>query len=132
MEVQIGPPEGAQRLDPERLRYLTENFAKLQGLNLVLMGSFLFLTEIESQVRRIPLSVFLLALALFIVAFKYLRKYHERRFGWIEPPSPSNMSAIIFFVVFLVLILFGRFFEGAAEVVFGVANDGIHALISDP
>ena len=34
-------------LDPHRLRYLTENFTGLQGLNFVLLGAFFLLSAME-------------------------------------------------------------------------------------
>ncbi len=47
----------------------------------------------------------------FIVAVRYLQRYYRRRFGWVEPRNPTNKQAVIFALVMLVLIIFGRDIE---------------------
>lgn len=115
---------GGPMLDPERLRYVTQNFESLKGLYWVLIGGLFFLAQLD-LFRWIQLLVYL----LFFAAFRYVRKYYEQRFGWIEPRPQSNRSAIVFGVI-IVLMLFGGFFEGIAAVAF--ASDSLHLLISDP
>lgn len=111
-----GATQSASRLDPGRLKYLTENFNTLQGLRSVAFG--------------IGYAVFMMSNAywgsggwasfgtlFFLAAYKisetYIPRYYDRRFGNVKP-SPRrvrwNRKQLLFgFVrivaVFLVWIL---------------------------
>jgi len=97
------------KLNPERLKYVTEHFHELQGLTNIAMGAGFLLFFSLRDVYPDPwpwLSILLSVLPL--LALYYLPKYYRRRFGWIEPRSMTNKQFVLFLMVLLVLLFFGR------------------------
>jgi len=116
-----------------RLRYVTENFQSLQGLNWVAVGSAFFLSSIGDTVSKpLPFLFRLFAVALIFVAVRYVPKYYQSRFGSVEPRSPTNKHAVIFLLVLLTLGLFGRPLGHYLDSVIPQASNQIHLMISDP
>lgn len=92
----VGPP-----VDPERLKFITENLAALQGLNTAAMGACFFLFSME-DIWKFPWWADLLRSALAMVlcvavARGLITKYYERRFGRVEhkPKSPTTRREAI-------------------------------------
>lgn len=84
------------RLNPEQLRNVAENFIALKGsLGFAAFGAafaaFQMLDVYWHGSHRMGLAVLLLA-SPFVVWFFYLRKYYASRFGWVQPKQPSAIS----------------------------------------
>jgi hypothetical protein len=100
--------------DPEQLRYVTEHFNSLQGLTWVVFGTMFMLEDITLRLgwlSDVPLFGPFLLFGLVVVAIRYVQGYYRRRFGWVEPRTPSNKQVVIFVVVMLVPLIFGRDIE---------------------
>jgi hypothetical protein len=102
-------------LDPQRLKYLTENFTGLQGLIWVACGAA-FLVQPMQDIYGSSWPIrgwwpILASLAGFIVLGHSIPRYYRRRFGWVEPRGPSNRQVVIFLLVFVVLLFWGRRLE---------------------
>jgi hypothetical protein len=125
----------------ERLRYVTENFQSLQGLTWVAVGSFLALSETEN-ISGVAFPLWfkvlkLLGMGLPLVAFQYLPKYYERRFGSVEwrvgpPDAKLPIFALGFVVMFLVILLFGPAVGRYLDSVVLELSNAAHRMISDP
>jgi len=112
--------QSASRLDPERLKYLTENFNTLQGLRSVALGmGYAVVMMSNAYWGSGGWAIFgsLFACLCFLAAYKisetYIPRYYDRRFGNVKQ-SPRrvrwNRKQVLFgFVrivaVFLVWIL---------------------------
>jgi hypothetical protein len=118
------------KLDPQRLRYITEHFHSLQGLTWVVMGASILVVSVdEIYGYRLPNLVWRMLLWVPVVATaRYIRRYYQRRFGWIEPRGPSNTEAVTFLVAFPVLLFFGR------DIAYwgGLIGDVMQSMIPDP
>lgn len=118
-------------LDPHRLRYLTENFTGLQGLNFVLLGVFFLLSamdEVYGASWPIPGWWLWAIWAALIGAMRYTPRYYLRRFGYVEPRNPSNKQVVIFVLVLLMLFVYHRSLDRYVSDLTQV----IHSMISDP
>ncbi|MGB6387358.1 MAG: hypothetical protein WBD25_16730 [Terriglobales bacterium] len=97
-------------LSAERIKYVTEHFHELQGLTSVALGTGFLLTDSLRYVYpdHSPWLV-LLWLPIFL-AFRYLPKYYQRRFGWVEPQAThmTNKQFVFLLLVLLALLFFGR------------------------
>jgi hypothetical protein len=96
-------------LDPQRLRFLTENFAALQGLNYVAMGAVVLLSPTDgifnySKWWQWPTAF----VAVLVIWLRYIRKYYRQRFGYVEPLNPSNKQIAYLLVAFIVIYIFRR------------------------
>src|SRR5258708_13036079 len=114
-------------LDPDRLKYVTENFAALQGLTFVALGTMFLLSEIE-DIWNVPHWLPLMTALCLLFTFRYIPRYYERRFGEVEPKIPTNKQALIFVLVMLVLLIWGR----RLDVILSDWENRIHLMISDP
>lgn len=100
-------------VDPVRLRFLTENFASLQGLNQVVLGVVFLLQPMEEALhvycKSWPIPWWLtsdILVAVCIAAFRWVPNYYQRRFGCVEQRSPSNRQVVIFLLALIVLFVF--------------------------
>ena len=118
-------------LDPARLRYVTENFERLQGLNLVVLG-ILFLSQSIDRALAFPVWLWVIVWLACAAAAAYLRKYYRQRFGWIEALQPSNKKALIFVAAIVLLIFIGPGLGRYFDIVVPVLTDYVHTLFSDP
>jgi hypothetical protein len=131
--MRVQQPATVAESNYARLRYVTKNFQSLQGLTWVAFGSAFFLSSIEDVLSRpLPWWFLLLGIALIIAAYRYVPKYYQRRFGSVEPRSPSNKHAVIFLLVLLALGLFGHPLGRYLDSVIPQVNNQIHVMISDP
>lgn len=110
MESQIIERAGSP-LDPRRLKFITQNLALLQGLNFVILGAGLFLSDMRN-VWRLPWWAKLLSEALQFGLFIMLgrgivTKYYEHRFGRVEPKakSPATRREAIGWLVNILLVV---------------------------
>src|SRR6266567_7806661 len=105
-------------LDPDRLRYLTENFTGLQDLNFVPIGAFV-LSSARKEVYGAgwPIRGWWewVIWAAFIGAMWYTPRYYLRRFGYVEPGNPSNKQVAVFVLVLLILFVCGRTLDRYAK-----------------
>jgi hypothetical protein len=128
-------------IDSERLRFLTENFASLQGLNQVVLGVVFLLQPMEEALRvycknwPIPWLLTSVIGATCIAAFRWVPNYYQRRFGWVEQRGPSNRQVAIFLLALVVLFVLGhrieliisqiaqsfRFYRGSGLLLFWIA-----------
>ncbi len=106
-------------LEPQRLKYLTENFSTLQGLIWVAWGAVALVQPMQEIYGAswpihgwLPL---LACLAGFVVVVYYIPRYYRRRFGWVEPRNPSNTQVVIFLLVLVVLLFWGHRIESYAN-----------------
>jgi len=130
MNIRVRTNAGAT-LDPQRLRYLTENFSTLQGLNLVALGAISLLTPLAPIGDVYGVTIrwwFLLVMAALSVPMRYIERYYRRRFGWVEPRNPSNKQIAIFFLALVVLFLCRHSLDRFT----GDLTQVIHSMISDP
>jgi hypothetical protein len=130
MTVQAGA-DAEVALDPHRLRYLTENFAGLQGLNFVALGAFFLLSEMEEVYGASwPIRGWWLWLVLpaFVGAIWYAPKYYLQRFGYVEPRNPSNKQVAIFILALLIFFVCRRSLDRYANDLTQV----IRSMIADP
>jgi hypothetical protein len=71
-------------VDPQRLKFITENLAVLQGLNFAVVWTLPWWANLLSET---------LQLGLFIVFYRgIMARYYERRFGRVEPKPKSPMT----------------------------------------
>lgn len=96
--------------EPERLKFITEHFSALQGLNFVAVGTMFFLWSV-GDILPVRLWADLLAIGLLIFVVRCLPKYYEHRFGRVEPKGPTNLQAIVFVVIIIVCLIWGRHLE---------------------
>ena len=119
------PASSDALLDRQRLKYVAENFADLQGLRTVVLGAWLALMSMVNLYEGnwllrgsgLPLAVLIVALIVWAL---YIPGYYERRFGRVERQNPLKRCAGPFLamaVVFAVLFAFNR---------------RLHLMISDP
>jgi hypothetical protein len=131
MESGITVREGLT-IDPQRLKFVTENLASLQGLNTVAMGAGFFLFSVR-DIWKIPwwaelLSETLQLLLFVVVARGVVTKYYERRFGRVEPKAKSlttrreAIGCLIFILLFAAALIWGRQLEAWVDTI----------LIGDP
>lgn len=103
----------------ERLKFITENFLRLQGLGTAAIGVWLFFVEI-GDIRNLPVWMTLLTAPAYLVgAMLYIKlidrlpKYYEKRFGRVEPKASGNilLQAAIFILFFVGLFIWGSKLE---------------------
>ncbi len=132
-----GRAEANTTLDPQRLKYLTENFTGLQGLNFVALGAVLLLPleDVYGEIRPDREWLQWLAYAVLIAVMGYIPRYYRRRFGWVEPVeprNPSNKQFVIFLLVFLVGLFGGRSLGQRLDRYVDDLSQVIHSMIFDP
>ncbi len=130
MEIQASAEAGST-LNAERLKYVTEHFHALQGLTWVAFGAMLLIPSMmDFYGLRWPTLGWVALLISWPFAFRYIPKYYRRRFGWVElgPASMTNRQAVIFLLVFLVLLFFGRPIGRYADLIYAV----VESMISEP
>jgi hypothetical protein len=66
-------------------------------------------------------------LAGFVVLGYCIPRYYRRRFGWVEPRNPSNKQGVIFLLVLVVLLFWGR----RVESYFNDVTQVIDSMIPD-
>jgi hypothetical protein len=94
--VQTSSSTAGSRLDPQRIKYVTENFQGLQGLRAVALGVCLASLDISrlyaSRWRLLGLVISVAALVAFLI---YVPRYYTWRFGWVRPrrqPLPFDIT----------------------------------------
>jgi magnesium-transporting ATPase (P-type) len=124
------------RLDPQRLRYVTENFHALQGLTSVALGILVLRIETESLFARNTHYRWLSTVVILACAasIRFIPKYYEHRFGWIKSRSAkmSNRGVMICVCIWLALFIFGRQIANYGDPVLANLNNQLHAMISVP
>jgi len=103
-ENSISPTvNGGIAFDRERLRFVTENFSDLQGLNRATFGVALLMMNLarlygNGRFRPIFEVLAIVSVLAAFVSLKYAPRYYRWRFGWIEkqvaPPDWSLKSAV--------------------------------------
>jgi hypothetical protein len=98
-------------VDPQRLKFITENLAVFRGLNSAVFATGMFLLDMRT-VWTLPwwanLLIETLQLGLFIVFCRgIVTKYYERRFGRVEPKakSPTTRREAIGCLVDILLVV---------------------------
>lgn len=126
---------GEAPVDHERLRYTTRLLGSEPGLNMALLGTFIFFTSVWDW----PSGWSTLLAALVGVAFlgggwriyiaayeRWIPAYYQRRFGSVQAaPKPWSKWDALLFLAFLVLLLIGW---PIAHYLLG----HLHVMISDP
>ena len=114
-----------------RLKYVTEHLASRLDLTFVVLG-VMFLVQSTEEIWKIPAWFTFLASIGLLIAFAYIPKYHEKRFGTVEAKTPSNKGVVVFVIVMVVLFVWGRQIEAFFSPLFYRANHRIHSMMSDP
>jgi hypothetical protein len=130
----------ATSIETERLRYVTENFQRLQGLERVALG-VIFLVPPMGGVDWLPAPGWaqqLLTVALMLAWLRYTLKYQDyipeyyrTRFGWVRPRVSGRITRrqiIACLLFFAALLFFGRSIGRFADSI--IAD--IHLDLSDP
>lgn len=112
--------------DPERLKFITEHFSALQGLNFVAVGTVFFLLSVRN-IWDVPWWADLVAFGFLIFSIRRLPKYYERRFGRVEPKGPTNLQALLFIGFIFAALIWGRYFE----LILSTFENWIHQRIPD-
>lgn len=108
-------------IDPQRLKFITENIASLQGLNSVALGAWGFLFSVQ-DVWSLPWWAKLLSgtvqfVLLIVIARGLVVKYYERRFGHVEPKTKSPttrreaIGCLVAILLFAAALIWGRRLE---------------------
>jgi hypothetical protein len=104
-------------IDHNRLRFITENLAALQGLDAVALGAMLFFLELK-DVLKDPWWLYVLNLAAVVVIVRQMpSKYYERHFGRVEPKSKNPTSrreavrGLVGILLLIVALIWGRRIE---------------------
>ena len=112
--------DAKRSLDPRRLKFVTENFTASQGLYYVLLGATFLVSPLEQiadvYLKNWPFPPWLVAailLAALIAGFRWLPKYYETEFGWVErremeQRTLSIKQEIIFLLALVALLVFGH------------------------
>lgn len=96
--------------ESERLKFVTQHFSALQGLNFAAVGTMFFLSSVW-EIWQVPWWADILAFGLLIVLVRRLPSYYEHRFGRVEPKHPTNLQAIVFVAIIIVCLIWGRHLE---------------------
>ena len=108
MEHQAFAERGG-RLEPERLKFITEHLSGSQGLILAAMGVWLFLNSAE-RVWPFPwwgnFLIWAVSVLLVVLMFRYLPKYYERRFGRVEAKGMTPLQAMIVGALIIAIPIF--------------------------
>jgi hypothetical protein len=97
--------------DPSRAREIARAISA-RGLWFAVFGLTMFLFEVDAVWGWNPF-LGLLSFALFMCADRFVNKYYEQRFGWVEPPSISTRGFVILMGTLIMLFFFGRYVESA-------------------
>ena len=128
-----GLEPAAYVVDQTRLRYVTEHFHRLQGLTSVALGAmFLLLRLVQLDAYSLPSWFVWLVAGSLGLAQLFLPRYYQWRFGQVEAKSPTNRQVLIAFLIFLVLIFFGRPVQAFMGWTATTVGNHIHLVISDP
>jgi hypothetical protein len=107
MEHQAFAERGG-RLEPERLKFITEHVSGSQGLVLAAMGVWLFLNSEESW--PFPwwgnFLIRTVSVLLVVLVYRYLPKYYERRFGRVEAKGMTPLQAMIVGALIITIPIF--------------------------
>ena len=110
-------------VDHQRLKFVTENLAALQGLDIVALGAMLFFLELTDVVKD-SWWLYLLNLAAAVVIVRQMpSKYYERHFGRVEPKSKRPTSrreavgGLVGILLVIVVLIWGRRIEVWADAV---------------
>lgn len=110
-------------IDHRRLKFVTENLAALQGLDIVALGAMLFFLELKDVLKDSWWLFFLTFAACAVVVRQMPSKYYERHFGRVEqkskiPTSRREAVAGLVGILFLVVaLIWGRRIEVWADAV---------------
>lgn len=135
-------------LEPGRLQRITQSLLSLQaggGLTYAAAGLALFSASIDGVLPG-GFTGFLTAFAAvtLFLAYRYIPKYYERRFGHVEPAkySMGRGEAVVFllsvtlFLLYILYLLIAPFIGLAVGrslgVFLGSPVDQVHVLIHDP
>ena len=125
-----------------RIMWAVVSLQSMGGLTYAAMGLSLFASSVEDIIPIPYLGRFLgiLALVVWLLAFKYVPGYYERRFGHVDPPkSPMTprqalifLSLVVLFVLYIVIWpFFGLAIGRQLDIFFGSLGDQVHLLIHD-
>jgi len=92
----------------KKIRYLTEHFRQLQGLDSVVFGAFWAFYELVPWGPWVFLWFVVLGIGLACSRCDYFEEYYQRRFGWNEPPKNRELESnghLVSFAVVLALIV---------------------------
>jgi len=128
-------------IDQGKLKYVTEHFHSMGGLTWVAFGAFNILAHLrhlrpDSWLVAYAWPLVLLAVVWFITL--RIQRYYRSRFGWVKPlqNTPSNRQTVIFLLLFLVLLFFGRYIVEKGELLLGFAQEttprAIQQILSFP
>jgi len=95
-------------LEPKRLRFLTENFAALQGLNYVPLGAASLLSQTDRIFHYSEWWWWPAVITVCVIWNRYIPRYYRQRFGYVEPRSPSNKQIAYFLLALIFLFIFRR------------------------
>jgi hypothetical protein len=113
--------------DPSRAREIARAISA-RGLLCATYGMGLFFVQVDDVwpgKRGWGILFGLLPLALYLGAGRVVKRYYERRFGWVEPVEPgsvSNRAFVILMVTLIFLFFFGRPIESALSGFAGYLN----------
>jgi hypothetical protein len=114
--------------DPSRAREIARAISA-RGLLSATLGIAMFFVQVDDvwpgKRGWNPLLAFF-PLALYLGCYRFVNRYYERRFGWVEPASISNRTFVILMGTLIFLFFFGRHVEAALS---GV-GDYLDAMLS--
>jgi hypothetical protein len=114
--------DSGDQLNPERLKYITENFTRLQGLSSISSGVLVIASRVmvafdnpwvfvPGLAGGIAFWIIMMAAggALVILEGVYIPRYYARRFGFVQPrpvtTRPLSSRQVVFYIV--IVIVFG-------------------------
>jgi Ca2+/Na+ antiporter len=117
--------------DLNRLKTATERYAAGNGLNFIFVGMSFLLSSVI-RFFLIPFWLLILFLLASIAIARYIRRYSERRFGWVEPKPPSNRAVGIFLLIMFVGVFSRHWIDNQLNPILSELGDRIHFAIWDP
>jgi hypothetical protein len=143
-EESDGQATGEAPVDHERLRYATRLLGSQPGLNMALLGTFLFFLNVGEILRSNGWWALAAALAWLVVSLIYrpacerwIPEYYQKRFGSVQAARKpwSKWDALLFLafvLTFLVLLFVGQPIAHYLDPVASTFLGHLHMLISDP
>jgi len=123
-------------LDRERLKYVTENFACLQGLRSLVAGLawslYLMAGIYWERSRWSSILAVLPLIGVLPLTFVYIPRYYRRRFGWIQPRQQqhaiADWSARRIAVTLFAILMLVMGFDVVCELI-SVPEDTVQSLV---
>jgi len=133
-----------REVDPERLKYVTRLLGSPSGLNMVLLGTFLFVADVifldwpSGWWTPLEALAWLVVLGTFLPAYeRWIPEHYQQRFGSVQAARKpwSKWDALFFLALllaFLALLFLGQPIAHHLGPVASSFLGHLHMMISDP